>query len=240
MLDSWLAPHHLQWLLQGFGVTIALTLCAGIPATLLGFVLCVARLAPSRWLSWPVMSFMSLLRNTPLLAQLFFWYFGVASLLPDATKAWLNASHRLELVLFDLRWPPYEYLAAFIALTTFTSVFIAEEFRAGVRAVGAGQRGAAAAIGLTPRQAWRWVVLPQALRNAFQPLVGQWLNLVKNSSLTMAIGVAEISYRARQVETETFRAFEAFAVATLLYLLLALAMESGGHAWQRRHWHWSR
>lgn len=240
MPASWLAPHHFRWLLEGLGVTLALAALVGVVATLLGFVLCMARLAPSRLLSWPVLALLSVLRNTPLLVQLFFWYFGVASLLPAEVLRWLNTPRRLQLAAFGLPWPPYEYVAAFTALTLFTAAFIAEEFRAGVNAVGAGQRRAAAALGLAPLQAWRHVVLPQALRNAFPPLVGQWLNLVKNSSLAMAIGVAELSYRARQVETETFRAFEAFAVATALYVLLALAVEAGGALWQRHHWRWSR
>lgn len=239
-MEAWLSPHHLRWLLEGFGTTVALSLVAGVPATLLGFILCIARLSAPRWLAWTVTGLLSLLRNTPLLVQLFFWYFGLASLLPADALRWLNTPHHASLVLFDLRWPPYEYLAALTGLTLFTAAFMAEEFRAGVASVGTGQRAAAAAMGLRPLQAWRRVVLPQALRNAFPPLVGQWLNLVKNSSLAMAIGVAELSYKARQVETETFRTFEAFAVATLLYLLLALLVESGGLAWQRHHWRWSR
>lgn len=240
MDDGWLEPRYLRWLFDGFVVTVVLSLLAGLAATALGFVLCIARLAPTRWVGWPVLAWLSLFRNTPLLVQLFFWYFGFAALLPQAWLQWLNAPHRLHLHLFDLSWPPYEYLAGFVGLTLYSTAFIAEEFRAGVRAVPEGQRTAAAALGLRPLQAWRWVVMPQALRNAFPPLLGQWLNLIKNSSLTMAIGVAELSYSARQVETETFRAFESFAVATLLYVLVALLVEAAGQGWQRHRWQWGR
>ncbi len=97
-----------------------------------------------------------------------------------------------------------------IGLTCYSTAFIAEEFQAGLRGVRTGQHHAAAALGLTPRQAFRHVVLPQAVRISIPPLFGQYMNIVKNSSLTMAIGLAELSYASRQVETETFRTFAAF------------------------------
>lgn len=80
----------------------------------------------------------------------------------------------------------------------------------------------------------RYVVLPQAVKIAMPPLLGQYMNIIKNSSLTMAIGVAELSYASRQVETETLKTFQAFGVATLLYVLIIALMEGWGMWYQQR------
>lgn len=229
-----LAPQYLHWLWQGLVVTVVLSLLVTASAAVLGFGLCMARLSPLRVLAWPARAWLSLLRNTPLLVQLFFWYFGALSLLPEAWRAWLNTPHHLHLWLFGLRWPPFEYLAAFVGLSLYSATFFAEEFRAGLRGVPPGQRMAAQALGLGPWQVWRHVLLPQALRIALPPLAGQAMNVVKNTSLAMAVGVAELSYMARQVESQTFQAFQSFAVATLLYMALIALIELATWGWQRR------
>lgn len=79
-------------------------------------------------LSWPARAYLALFRNTPLLVQLFFWYFGVPALLPEALVSWLNTPHETPL----LDWPSFEFLAGAWGLTLYTSAFVAEEFRAGI------------------------------------------------------------------------------------------------------------
>lgn len=229
-----LAPEYLHWLLQGARTTLLLSALVAAAAIPLGFALCMARLSPLAWLRRPARLVLSVLRNTPLLVQLFFWYFGALALLPERWRLWLNSAHQLHLGLFGLDWPPFEYLAGFVGLALYSAAFIAEEFRAGVRAVPAGQWLAAQALGLTPLQRWRFVILPQALRVALSPLAGQLMNIVKNSSLCMAIGVAELSYMARQVESQTFQAFASFAVATLLYMLIIASLELASVLLERR------
>ncbi|WP_038819104.1 amino acid ABC transporter permease, partial [Pseudomonas aeruginosa] len=150
-------------------------------ATLIGAPLAIARLSRRRLLSWPARAYLALFRNTPLLVQLFFWYFGVPALLPEALVSWLNTPHETPL----LDWPSFEFLAGAWGLTLYTSAFVAEEFRAGIASVRPEQRAAGLALGLTQRQVWRVVVLPQALRTALPPLLGQYMNALKNSSLAM-------------------------------------------------------
>ncbi len=191
--------------------------------------LAIARLSRRRLLSWPARAYLALFRNTPLLVQLFFWYFGVPALLPEALVSWLNTPHETPL----LDWPSFEFLAAAWGLTLYTSAFVAEEFRAGIASVRPEQRAAGLALGLTQRQVWRVVVLPQALRTALPPLLGQYMNALKNSSLAMAIGLAELSYASRQVETETFKTFQAFGIATLLYIGAIALIEAFGQALQQ-------
>ncbi|MCO2979867.1 amino acid ABC transporter permease [Pseudomonas aeruginosa] len=229
MFGELLAPQYLRWLLDGFLLTLGLALLSCLLATLIGAPLAVARLSRQRLLSWPARAYLALFRNTPLLVQLFFWYFGVPALLPEALVSWLNTPHETPL----LDWPSFEFLAGAWGLTLYTSAFVAEEFRAGIASVRPEQRAAGLALGLTQRQVWRVVVLPQALRTALPPLLGQYMNALKNSSLAMAIGLAELSYASRQVETETFKTFQAFGIATLLYIAAIALIEAFGQALQQ-------
>ncbi|MGU0817250.1 amino acid ABC transporter permease [Pseudomonas aeruginosa] len=229
MFGELLAPQYLRWLLDGFLLTLGLALLSCLLATLIGAPLAIARLSRRRQLSWPARAYLALFRNTPLLVQLFFWYFGVPALLPEALVSWLNTPHETPL----LDWPSFEFLAGAWGLTLYTSAFVAEEFRAGIASVRPEQRAAGLALGLTQRQVWREVVLPQALRTALPPLLGQYMNALKNSSLAMAIGLAELSYASRQVETETFKTFQAFGIATLLYIGAIALIEAFGQALQQ-------
>ncbi|MBG5022891.1 amino acid ABC transporter permease [Pseudomonas aeruginosa] len=229
MFGELLAPQYLRWLLDGFLLTLGLALLSCLLATLIGAPLAIARLSRGHLLSWPARAYLALFRNTPLLVQLFFWYFGVPALLPEALVSWLNTPHETPL----LDWPSFEFLAGAWGLTLYTSAFVAEEFRAGIASVRPEQRAAGLALGLTQRQVWRVVVLPQALRTALPPLLGQYMNALKNSSLAMAIGLAELSYASRQVETETFKTFQAFGIATLLYIGAIALIEAFGQALQQ-------
>ncbi|MGL3794504.1 amino acid ABC transporter permease [Pseudomonas aeruginosa] len=230
MFGELLAPQYPRWLLDGFLLTLGLALLSCLLATLIGAPpLAIARLSRRRLLSWPARAYLALFRNTPLLVQLFFWYFGVPALLPEALVSWLNTPHETPL----LDWPSFEFLAGAWGLTLYTSAFVAEEFRAGIASVRPEQRAAGLALGLTQRQVWRVVVLPQALRTALPPLLGQYMNALKNSSLAMAIGLAELSYASRQVETETFKTFQAFGIATLLYIGAIALIEAFGQALQQ-------
>ena len=157
-------------------------------------------------------------------------YFAAGQILPSAAMQWLNSAHQVG----PLEWPSFEFLAGFFGLTLYSTAFIAEEIRSGIRGVAGGQKYAAQALGLTGWQAMRYVVLPQALKIALPPLLGQYMNVIKNSSLTMAIGVAELSYASRQVETETLRTFRAFGVATVLYIAIIALLEGWGMWRQQR------
>jgi len=197
------------WLLDGLLTTVQLSVVSIVLAFLLGLVIAVmrmSRVSPARWFAHCYLEFF---RNTPLLVQMFFWYFGSYKLLPQAVNDWLAGTN-------------FEFAAAVIALTIYTSAFIAEDIRSGVRSVPREQMEAAISSGLSYVQSMRYVVLPQAVRITIPPLVSQFLNLVKNSSLAMTIGVAELTYQARQVESFTFKGYEAFTAATLVYLGISL------------------
>ncbi len=224
--SHWLAPHYIEWLIKGALLTAWLSLLVCAAATLLGILF--TALQRIRWFAvrWLIDFLLSLHRNTPLMVQLLLWYFGFSGQLPDTVMQWLNTPHLFSLPFgLQIAWPSLEFLIAFVALTLYSASFIAEELRAGIRGVEPGQFLAALALGMTRWQAFYSVVLPQALVIVRRPLIGQYTAVIKNTSLTMAIGVAELSYTSRQVETETLLAFQAFAIATVLYLLMVLSVQ---------------
>lgn len=223
-----LAPDYLNWLWQGFLITILISFWTIIAATLLGFVLVAARDSQLALIRWFIKGYISIFRNTPLLVQLFFWYFASGEILPQSLLFWLNTPHEATLLGLAIEWPSFEFLAGWFGLTLYSAPFIAEELRSGIAGIGRQQNSAALALGFTYWQSMRYIVLPQAIKIAMPPLLGQYMNIVKNSSLTMAIGVAELSYAARQVDSESLRTFEAFGVATVLYIAIIAVMEAYG------------
>jgi polar amino acid transport system permease protein len=171
-------------------------------------------------LVWFAAAYTEFFRNTPLLVQIFFWYFGSDAVLPDFVNQWLYQQD-------------FEFAAATIALTVYTSAFIAEDIRSGIFAIPKTQLEASRATGLSFIQAMRYVILPQALRIVVPPLISQFLDLIKNSSLAMTIGVMELTYMARQIESYTFHGFEAFTISTLIYLSISLVVSFGINFYSR-------
>jgi glutamate/aspartate transport system permease protein len=109
-----------------------------------------------------------------------------------------------------------------MCLAFFTSVRVAEQVRAGINSLPRGQRMAGIANGLTETQAYRYVILPQAFRIILPPLTSEFMNVIKNSSVALTIGLLELTGRARAMQEFSFRVFEAFATATVIYLITNL------------------
>ncbi|WP_219220409.1 amino acid ABC transporter permease [Variovorax boronicumulans] len=206
-------------------MTIGASLLVIVASTALGLVFAAARSSPRAGLRRATAVYVSLFRNTPLLVQLFFWYFGAPSLLPDAAREWLNAGHHVSVAGLRLHWPSFEFLTAIVGLVLYATAYVGEEIRAGIRGVPAAQLHAGMAMGFSAAQVQRHVVLPQAVRIALAPLFGQYMNIVKNTSLAMAVGLVELSYTSRQVEADTFKTFQAFGFATLFYIATIALLE---------------
>ena len=211
----------------GLGATMQKTwlrIGGALLATLLAVLLLALRLGGGRAGRGLVAAWVSLFRNTPLLVQLLFWYFAAWNLLPLAVKEVVNDEHAWSILPGNVWWLTPEFLCSMWGLGVFTSAFLVEEIASGLRAVSHGQREAALSQGFTPWQELRFILLPQGLANAWQPIVGQYLNLMKLSSLASGIGFAELTYQVRQIESYNAHALEAFAVGTALYLALGVAM----------------
>jgi polar amino acid transport system permease protein len=213
--------QYAGWLWEGLLLTLQLAALSCMLAFALGVVVALLRLSPIAPLRWLALGYLEFIRNTPLVIQIFFWYFGAYEVLPEAVNDWLN------------QWP-FEFVAAVIALSIYTAAFIAEDIRSGIRAVPREQMEAARSQGFGYLAAMRHVILPQAVRITVPPLIGQFLNATKNSSLAMTIGVAELTYQARQIESYTFKGIEAFTAATLVYLALSLIITALVSGYDRR------
>ncbi|MEO1357915.1 MAG: amino acid ABC transporter permease, partial [Pseudomonadota bacterium] len=204
-------------MLEGFRMTLLVSAAAIAGGLAIGLLLTALRASAQPWLHLPARALVAFLRKTPLLVQLFFWYFGAAQLLGEDVVGAITGWGGIAVGAWRLPAPSFEFLAAAFGIALYAGAFFSEELRAGIRAVPRGQREAALSLGFTPRAAFLHVVLPQALRVSALPLLGQCANTIKNTSLAMGIGLAELAYSARQVETDTLLAFQAFAVATVLY-----------------------
>lgn len=226
---------YLRWIFQGLVMTLRISAVSMVLALILGTIIGIGRLSNSRLIRAFCTPYVEFFRNTPLLIQLFFWYFGTSALL-DAMAALIGLGHGIApglvgflkeniYALKDLyNKGQSEFISGVVGLTIYTSAFIAEVVRAGIQAIPHGQTEAARATGLNKGQTLWYVILPQAFRIIIPPLLSQFLALTKNSSQAMAIGVAEVTYMARQVEANTFKGFEAFTVATALYMAISFIM----------------
>ncbi|MBY0437496.1 MAG: amino acid ABC transporter permease, partial [Burkholderiales bacterium] len=143
--------------------------------------------------------------------QMFLWYFVVPEFVPPL-KAWVVAAEPAHA----------QFLSATLCLGLFTSARIAEQVRAGIQSLPRGQRYAAQAIGLSTAQMYRFVLLPMAYRIIIPPLTSETMNLIKNTSIALTIGLAELTFRTREMGEYTFRFFEAFTAATLVYIVIAM------------------
>ena len=222
MLSLLAEAEHRALLLEGLRVTLLLFVVAWLGAVLVACAF--AGLRDSRWrvLRLGTAGLIDYHRNVPGVVQVFLWYFGISALLPTGLQRWINRHDG-------------EFLLAAMALALYAAAYMAEDLRSGFRAVPAGQREAAAALGLSSWQGFRAVLLPQALRVSLPPLVNQTLALFKATTLAMTIGAGEMLAAAVRLENITFRTFAVFGVVSVAYLLGSWAIMAGGHVLALRY-----
>jgi glutamate/aspartate transport system permease protein len=222
---DWSVPisaPYLGWLMSGLAWTLLVAGAAWVLAFIVGVGIGILRTLPHRGARMIGAVYVTVFRSVPLLLQLFLWYFVVPELLPASAAHWIKR---------DLPLP--EYWTSVIGLGLFTAARIAEQIRAGIEAVGRGQSMAAAASCLTLLQSYRYVLLPVAARYVLPPLTSEFLNVIKNSSLALTIGLLELTGQSRQIEGATFHGIEAFTAATLIYVVLTLAAIAAMRALER-------
>ena len=200
-----------QMLASGAGWTVSTALLAWIMAFTLGSLVGVMRTIEKPWIYRCANAYVEIFRNIPLIVQFFIWYFVVPGLIP-AVKHWvitLDPTH-------------HQFVTAIICLGFFTSSRIAEQVRSGIQSIPSGQKQAAYALGLTSLQTYRYVLLPRAYRIIIPPLTSELMNLIKNTAVAYSIGLVELFFRTREMGEMTFRYFEAFGAATIVYITIAL------------------
>ena len=247
-------------LLVGLLNTVRVSFLGIAIASVLGLSIGIARLSGIWIVSTVSRAYVELVRNTPLLLQLLFWY-TLSQGLPAPSDA-LNPLPGVYLCFRGLFLPapiwqdgfPWigveaptlagfgfqggisispEFAALLVGLSTYTAAFIGETVRGGILAVGRGQIEAAAALGLSRPHALRFVVLPQALRVIIPPSTSQYLNLFKNSSLSVAIGYPDLMSITNTTLNQTGQAIEAIALAMAVYLTVSLAVSAAMNLYNR-------
>jgi len=207
-------PTYIHTLLVGLGWTLATALAAWVLALLLGSLLGVMRTTPSKWAVKLGNAYVELFRNIPLLVQMFLWYFVLPEIVPGGIGTWIKQMP-----------PPWgAYIPAVLCLGFFTAARVSEQVRAGIQSLPRGQNMAGTALGLTLPQTYRYVLLPMAFRIILPPLTSEFMNIIKNSSVALTIGLVELTAAARSMQEFTFQVFEAFTAATVIYIVVNLVV----------------
>ena len=201
---------YIDTLLVGLKWTIATALLAWIMALILGAIVGTIRTTQKPWAVRVANGYVELFRNIPLLVQMFLWYFVVPELLPAAAGDWLKSL------------PNASFVTAFLALGFFTSSRVAVQVTTGINALPRGQRMAGAALGLTPVQTYRYVLLPMAFRIIIPALTNEFAAIIKNSSVALTIGLVELTAATYSMREFTFQTFEALTGATVIYIIISV------------------
>jgi polar amino acid transport system permease protein len=204
---------NLPFLLSGLGNTLLVSAITLVTSVLLGMVVALADM--SRF--WPLRLigriWGDVIRNTPILVQLLWTYY----VLPIVFNIDISA-----------------FAACVIGLSVYSSAFIAEVYRAGIQSVPKGHREAAQVLGLSPFDSFVRVIMPQALRTILPPLASNFVQLIKYSSLASVISVNEITRRATELSSTTFRPLEIFSFVAFVYLIICWPLAQGIRLWERR------
>ncbi|MGO4183199.1 amino acid ABC transporter permease [Paenibacillus sp. TAF43_2] len=188
--------------LRGALVTLELSFFGVALGTVLGVVFALLRISRI----WPVKflasTYIEIIRGTPMLVQIFIIHYGLTG--------------------FGINLPPF--ISGVVALTINSSAYMAEVFRAGIEAIDKGQTEAARSLGLSRGMALRYIVLPQAFRNMLPAIGNEFIIIIKDSSLISVIGIAELMFNARTVQSVTFSPMEPLLIACALYFIMTFTL----------------
>ncbi len=198
-------------LVQGLLITIRITAISLLLAFIFGLTTALMRLSRSFLARSIARGYLEIIRNTPLLVQLFFIYFVLGPILDISGFA-----------------------SAVLALSLFEGAYASEIFRAGIVSIQRGQWEAAFSVGLNTYQTYRLVVLPQALRRILPPLTSQAISLIKDSALVSTIAIYDLTMRGQTIIAETFLVFEIWFTVAAIYLAITLFLSATVFYMERR------
>ncbi|MCU0983842.1 MAG: amino acid ABC transporter permease [Acetobacteraceae bacterium] len=198
-------------LIKGLGVTVEISAVALVLSLVFGLVAALARLRGTAVGQAVARAYLELIRNTPLLIQIYLFYFVLAPIV-GMSRWWV----------------------AVLSLALFEGASMSEAMRGAVLAVPRGHWESAAALGLSEGQCYRFVVLPQALRIALPALAGRAVSLVKASAIVSVIAVFDLTTEGRNIISDTFMTFEIWLTVAALYLLITTPLSLGAQALERR------
>ena len=198
-------------LIQGLWLTLKVSFVAIIFGIILGLGTGLARISDNPAFKWFAITYIELVRGSPLLVQIFIWYFVLGTLVNT-----MLAQYGITLI------PPLWFGVA--SLATFTGAYVAEIVRSGIQSIHRGQIEASRSLGLNYSQSMVHVILPQAFRRIIPPLAGQFISLIKDSSLLGIIAIRELTKATREVVTTSLQPFELWFVCAILYLVLTFSL----------------
>lgn len=204
---------NLSFMLSGFWATISLSLATMLLSVVLGLAVAMLGMARFRVLRWTNRIYVELFRSIPILVMILWVFYGLP-------------------VVLDIRLDVF--VAAMLAIAICDSAFEAEIFRAGIQSVETGQREAAMALGLSPWQRMRFVILPQAIRRVLPPIANQFIYVVKMSSLASVIGYQELTRKANELVVTVFRPLELYTILILEYPVLILLISTAVRWMEKR------
>ena len=198
-------------MLQGLWITLKVSIFSIIFGIIIGVIGGLSRISDNPALKWLAITYVELIRGSPLLVQIFIWYFVVGTMVNQL------------LVYYGLNEIPNIWYGV-ASLACFTGAYVTEIVRGGIQSIGRGQMEAARSLGMSYAQAMRYIIMPQALRQILPPLAGQFISLIKDSSLLGIIAVRELTKATREVITTQLNPFEMFFLAAALYLVLTFSL----------------
>ena len=198
-------------LMMGFMLTLKISVASTFFGIIIGTVVGIARLSKEPVTRGLSLAYVELIRNTPLLVQIYIIYFFVGSMLR------LSA-----------------FVAGTAALSIFAGAYVGEIVRAGIQSIHKGQMEASRSLGMSYAQAMRHIILPQAFKRIIPPLAGQFISLIKDSSLVSVIALADLTFQGQQAVARTYYAFEIYFTVAFLYLVMTFTLSMGTQYIERR------
>jgi polar amino acid transport system permease protein len=198
-------------LIIGLWITLKLSVIATILGVIIGIIGGLTRISSNPALRWTTIIYIEVIRGSPLMVQILIWYFVIGTVVND-----LLAEYGMG------RLPAFWYGVA--SLACFAGAYVTEIVRAGIQSIHRGQTEAARSLGMSYGQCMLHIILPQAMRRILPPLAGQFISLIKDSSLLGIIAIRELTKAAREAVTASLQPFEIYLLAAVLYLVLTFSL----------------
>lgn len=221
----------MPFLLTGAVQTLKITLIAVTLGCIFGLFGGMGRLSENRFIRGLATCYVDFVRGTPLLVQLFIIYYGMPQII-QSVKGILEVSFALGPFSSTSHIPPF--IAAVVACSINSGAYISEIFRAGIQSIEKGQQEAALSLGMTSQQAMRHIILPQAVRRIVPPLGNEFIAMLKDTSLLICIGYAELTRQGQLIIASTFKPFEIWFAVAILYLIMTLTISQLVNYTERR------
>jgi len=208
-------------LILGLWLTLQLSIIATVAGIIIGIIGGIARLSSNPALKWTSIVYVEIIRGSPLMVQILIWYFVLGTVINDLLAA--NGLGRL---------PAFWYGVA--SLACFAGAYVTEIVRGGIQSIHRGQTEAARSLGMSYAQSMRYIIMPQALRRILPPLAGQFISLIKDSSLLGIIAIRELTKAAREIVSASLQPFEVYFLVAILYLVLTFTLSMAVQKLEKR------